>query len=736
MAEPTSGPGVAYKPFVPADTDMKELTFKALFLGVILAVILGAANAYLGLKAGMTVAATFPAAVISMAVLRLFKGTILEENMARTTGAVGEALAAGAIFTIPAFVMSGVWKEFKYIPSTLLMLVGGVLGVLFVIILRRALIEDATLPYPESKACAEIVKAGQGGSSGAKYVFGSMLLAGIIEFFKNPNGITVIKSYVQGIYFFGQKSLIRLLNGDTGKIFQVFDKNEKAIKDVAQCEQGYEGRLLLQSPNASPAFLGVGYIIGFKLAAITFAGGVFGWLFLMPIVLFLTSGSLADVVQVLGESSWTTVAKAGYNAIVKPIAVGGMLVGAFYTLFKMRNSLFSGIKRGLSDIREKQAGAKVSRVDKDLPFGMVIISIIVLVVCMIILYRYFSEGWGSATLAAIVMAIAGFMFAAVAGYLVGIIGSSSNPISGLTLTTLLIAALLMVLIGLKGDNGIAATLAVASVVCCVAGVAGDMMQDWKVGHILGGTPSRMQIGGGIGVIAASLVLVLPIMALHAANGIGTEELPAPQAGLMSMMSQGIISGEMAWPLVIAGMLFAVALIMINSPSPMLISVGMYLPFPTTFAIFIGGIIKFVADKFVAKEISKVKDKKIIEEKKSKSESTGLLIASGLVAGEALIGIILAILVVSKVKLNTLLNNGKEVAQAVIKETTEKGGEKVERVLKVVMEEGESIANYGPNAVKEMVFEANQGIAVLGYLVMIVLAIVLIYYPLKSIKNDK
>ena len=677
MAEAKASSGLSYVPYVPAETDMKELTFKAIFLGIILAVVLGAANVYLGLKAGMTVAATFPAAVMSMAVLRFFKGTILEENMARTTGAVGEALAAGAIFTIPAFIIAGVWDKFYYIQSTLLMLVGGVLGVLFVIILRRALIEDVTLPYPESKACAEIVKVGQSGSSGASYVFGSMLLAGIIEFFKNPNGITIIKDHIKGIFSFGV-SKISLLDSDSNVI--------------AGSETTHEGRMFLQSPSASPAFLGVGYIIGFRLAAITFSGGVFGWLFLMPIILFLMSNHLEGLAF---NSEWINIAKAAYNSTVKPIAVGGMLVGAFYTLFKMRNSLVSGLSKGFADIRAARGGEakKVSRIDKDAPFGIVFIAIIVLVVCMVILYKHFSGGYGSALVAAIVMAIAGFMFAAVAGYLVGIIGSSSNPISGLTLTTLLVAALLMLAVGLGGTNkGIAATLAVASVVCCVAGVAGDMMQDWKVGHILGATPYRMQIGGGIGVIAAALILVLPIMWLHEANGIGSDALPAPQAGLMAMMSKGIISGQMAWPLVIAGMFFTVALILINSPSPMLIAVGMYLPFTTTFAIFIGGIIKYVTEKLGHKEIEKNADEEEKESKKSLLESIGLLVASGLVAGEALIGIILAILVVSSIKLNEILGNVDAAG------------------------------------------ESKKGIAILGFLIFIVLAYVMIYYPLKAIRK--
>lgn len=654
-----------FKPYVPVESTMKEFTFKAIFLGVIMAVVLGAANAYLGLKAGMTVAATFPAAVIAMAVLRIFKGTILEENLARTTGAVGEALAAGAIFTIPAFVMTGVWDSFNYISATVLMLVGGILGVLFVIILRRTMIEDQTLPYPESKACAQIVKSGQSGATGAGLVFGTMGMAGLIELLRHDQGFSLIRRYFQGFLKMG-KSKISLL-----------DANSKIIESGSgqAAEFGKDGGMLLISPEASPAFLGVGYIIGFRLAAITFSGGVFGWLFLMPAVLFLMSG---DLLPFAAGGDWIDIAKSAYNSTVKPIAVGGMLVGAFYTLFSMRKNLIGGISRGIRDIKKAgKSDEKVSRVDKDLPFGMVIIAILIIVVLMIGIFQQFiktpeSSGWGGAIGSALVMALAGFLFAAVAGYLVGIIGSSSNPISGLTLTTLLIAALLMVVLGLKGDPGVAATLAVATIVCCVAGVAGDMMQDWKVGHILGGTPWKMQIGGMIGVVAAALVLILPIMLLDkvpgdvTAHAIGSDALPAPQAGLMAMMSKGIVGGEMAWPLVLSGMLFAVALILIKSPSPMLIAVGMYLPFRTTAAIFIGGVIKFFVEKKSEKYAEiKSSEKQLAGEEKAgfiegireKVENVGLLLASGLVAGEALTGILLAAFVsIREDFLNNLIGN--------------------------------------------------------------------------------
>jgi putative OPT family oligopeptide transporter len=607
-----------FTPYVPPEKKMKELTFKSLSLGIFLAMILGSANVYLGLKAGMTVAATFPAAVIAMAVLKIFKGNVLEENIARTTASVGEALAAGAIFTIPAFVISGVWDEFNYWESTLLMLVGGVLGVLIITILRKTLVGDKTLPFPESQACTEIVKAGQGGNTGAKYVFATLGLGALIEVFKNANGITLIKDTVKGFWQFGL-SKISLVNS-----------NAEVVSEIKQ-----KGGFLAISPTASPAFLGVGYIIGYRLAAITFSGGVFGWVFLMPIVMFLMYNDLSSVVAQNG-GDWLSVAGLAYNATVKPIAVGGMLVGAFYTLFTMRKSLIDGIGKGFRDIKlAKSSDAKEElRTEKDLSFKMILISIGVIILVMIVVYDIFINSLGSALLAGIVMAVAAFVFAAVAGYLVGIIGSSSNPISGLTLSTLLIAAVLMVLIGMEGDPGVIAALAVASVVCVVAGVSGDMMQDLKIGQLLGGTPWKMELGELIGVVFASLILIFPIILLHQANGIGSDALPAPQAGLMAMVAQGIVGGEMAWPLVIAGMFFAIALILIKSPSPMLIAVGMYLPFQTTFAIFIGGLIKFAVDKMAEK-------KKATKEETEVVHNTGLLLASGLVAGEALVGIILA-----------------------------------------------------------------------------------------------
>jgi len=610
-----------YKPYISPDQSIREISFKAIFLGIIMAVVLGAANAYLGLMAGMTVAATFPAAVISMAVLRPLKGTILEENLARTTGAVGEALAAGAIFTIPAFIMSGVWQKFDIFKSTMLMLVGGVLGVLLIILVRRTLVEDATLPFPESVACAAMVKTGQEAKANAKYMFWAMGLGGLIEFFTSENGIQVIKPHVKSVFRIPGLSRITYLNEDNAEIYKT-----SSIK----------GRMFIESPAANAALTGVGYIIGPKLAALTFSGGVLGWMFLMPILLFI-SGELKTIVA-QDLSSWSEIAISAYNAQIKPIAVGAMLVGAFYTLFKMRKSLATGIGRSFADVKKAQAegASELPRTDKDLPFPSVVLSIVALIIPMIFLYNLFTSNLGSSLVSALVMIIMGLLFAAVAGYLVGIIGSSSNPISGLTLTTLLIAALMMLIMGQTGEAGIAAVIGVAAVVCCVAGVAGDMIQDWKVGHILGGTPWRMQIGGIIGVIAAGVTLTFSLQLLHNTIGIGSETLPAPQAGLMATMAKGIVGGEMAWPLVIAGMLLAVVLILIGSPSPMLIAVGMYLPFRSTACIFFGGVVKYFVQSLTGKKKPNKKGKEIIE-------NIGLLLASGLIAGQALMGILTAAL---------------------------------------------------------------------------------------------
>ncbi len=637
-----------FKPFVSADTNMREFTLKAVLLGVILSTLLGAANAYLGLKVGMTVAATFPAAVIAMAVLRLFGGTVLEENTCRTTAAVGEALAAGAIFTVPAFLIAlPSWKTLPYFQTTTLMLLGGVLGVLFVIFLRRVLVEDQTLPFPESQACAAIVKAGQKGQTGAKYVFGSLILGALVQLFKHPQGLQIFKDSVSKYVGFAA-SKVKFMH-----------------KDLTLPAFTHKGGLFLQSPEASPAMMSVGFIIGPRLAAIVFAGGVLAWFLFVPMILFLQStffaehwGAWSYTAQNGGRFlydyvkngqpkhfvfGWGEMARFVWTFYVRPFAVGAMIVSAFYTLWKMRTSLWVGIMRAAKDIRrmvrKEGAAEEDSRLQKDFPLGLTGLLILAFVVPIGLIYYKLCHSVVGAVVAAVVMVFAGFLFAAVAGYLVGTIGSSNNPISGLTLSTLVVAALLMLAVGVKGDAGIAAVLGVATVVCVSSGVAGDIMQDLKVGHILGGTPWKMELGCILGVIAAALVMVFPLLWLHETVGIGSENLPAPQASLMAMLSKGIISREMAWPLVGVGAAFAVAMILIQAPSPMLIAIGMYLPFTSTAPIFLGGIVRWIVERVLDRRQA---DKAT----KERVENVGTLLASGLIAGEAITGIALAGVVIA------------------------------------------------------------------------------------------
>lgn len=610
------------KPFVPAESQLKELTVRALAVGIVLAVILGGANAYLGMKAGLTVAATFPAAVVAMAVLRLFKGTILEENITRTTASVGEALVAGAIFTIPAFVLvefedgsrlwDTLWTPNHLFVGAAIMLIGGLIGVLFITLLRRTMVEEASLPFPESIAAAEIVKAGQGGATGAGFLFGGMGVAAFLEIFKNSKGIPFITDSVS-------------------KFFQFAPSKVKLLGTTKECSGG----MLVQTPSASPLLVSVGYIVGYRISAVLFSGALLGHLLFVPLAVFLSP----ELSNLLGDgNSWIDISREVWSKEIRPFAVGTMIVAAFYTLFNLRHSLVEGMGKAIKDLKQIAGHiGPVSRLEVDLSFKKVVIAIAILAVPQYLLYQYFSGSVWGALLLTIVLLIVGFLFSAVAGYLVGLIGSSNNPISGLTLSTLLISAILMVAIGVVGPKGIAAVLGVAGVICCAAGIAGDMTQDLKVGHILGGTPWKMELGEIIGVAIAALVLMPFIAVLDKVYVIGSESLPAPQAGLMALMAKGIVGGEMAWPLVIAGVVFAIGLILIKAPSPMLIAVGMYLPFYSTSAIFVGGIIKLIVDKMVEK-------RQFNEEEKKKADNTGVLLASGFIAGESLMAVIIAFVV--------------------------------------------------------------------------------------------
>ena len=603
-----------FKPYIPADSELAELTFKAVALGVVMAVILGAANAYLGMKAGLTVAATFPAAVVAMAALRGLKGSVLEENIARTTASVGEALVAGAIFTIPAFVISGVWDGLRYWESTLIMLIGGLLGVLFVIVLRRTLVVEAELPFPESVAAGELVKAGQGGQTGARYVFAAMGIAAAWELVKNSNGVQIVSDYTRAFIALGSSQI-----------------------EILGQKVRYVGGLLVESPAASPALVGVGFIVGPSISAVVFSGACVGWLLLVPLSLFLNPGLTS---QLADDSSWIELSIQVWLRQVRPLAVGTMIVAAFYTLFQLRDSLLRGIGRAIRDLQAVKTGTQqANRLETDLDFRKVGWAIALLAIPLFLLYWFFSQSLFGAIILTIVMMVLGFLFAAVAGYLVGLLGSSNNPISGLTLSTLLIAAILMVLMGVTGSSGIMGVLGVAGVVCCAAGIAGDMLQDLKVGHILGGSPWKMELGEIIGVVFAAMVLIWPMIAMDQVYHIGSAQLPAPQAGLMALMARGIVGGEMAWPLVIAGIFFALALILIRAPSPMLIAVGMYLPFHSTAAIFAGGIIRWILDGALTRRQADEGDR-------TRAVNAGVLLSSGFIAGEALMAVLLAFLVLA------------------------------------------------------------------------------------------
>lgn len=610
-----------YRPYVPGDVRMKEYTLRAVLLGLVMTIILGAANAYLGLTAGLTVAATYPAAVISMAVLRLWRGTILEENLARTAGSIGESVAAGAIFTLPAFVISGIWKSFRpedaYWKSTLLMVVGSILGVLFVSLIRRVMVDDPELPFPESVAAAEIHKAGQSGTNSARFLFWNMGLGAAIYW------LGVMK-------LFAAEKAFPILLGTLGL---------SKVKIGANRTLDVGGATVFSYPAVKPAYIGVGYIIGPQLAALNFAGGVVAWGMLIPLLVYFLGPNLKQYLPANAPAEdWEAMSIAVWRNIIRPIGVGGMLVSACFTLFRMRKSLGIGLTKAWQEVTSSQPVVEsANRHERYMSSKIVLGLIAVVFVAMCVLYISFAGVTGGMT-AAIVMLVVGFFFATVSGYLVGVIGSTNNPISGITLSTVIIAALLMVTLGVSGASGVAAVLGVAAVVCVSSAVAGELLQDFKVGYILGGTPKTIQIVELIAVVVASLVMYFPLMILHEGDikaggiGFGGEKLAAPQASLMASLAQGIVGGDMPWPLVGAGVAMGIALIMMQVKSPMLISVGMYLPLGTTFAIFVGGMIRWLTDTLATK-------RGYNDSQMSRVVNVGILIASGLITGESLMGLV-------------------------------------------------------------------------------------------------
>jgi uncharacterized oligopeptide transporter (OPT) family protein len=595
----TEGPVTAsqnekkFKPYVPENMEMREFTWRAILLGLAMTIVLGAANAYLGLRAGITIAATYPAAVIAMAAMRAWKGSLLEENIARTAGSIGEGIAAGAIFTIPAFLIAKAWPSFRpadaYWKSTALIMVGSILGVLFISLVRRVMVEDPELPFPESVAASEIHKAGQRGAEAAKYLFWNIGVGGVVYMLGRFGLFAADKDFHFAIGNLGRSQVRLGAAGNTNVL-------------------ATGGASTFAAPSVSPAYIGVGYIIGLRLASIQFAGGVLAWGLMVPLLIFFLGPQIKQFLPVDTPENWAAMSVAVWRFIVRPIAVGGMLVGAAYTLYKMRTSLTAGLGKAFSDLRQTaDEQSKLSRTERYMSSKTVFGLIFLMFLLMCFLYIRISGLVWPAVLAAVVMLIVGFFFATVSGSLVGMIGSSNNPVSGLTLSTLIIAALL---------------------------------QDFKVGYILGGTPRTIQIAELIAVVVASLVMYWPLMLLHEANiraggiGFGDRQLSAPQAGLMATLAIGIVGGDMPWPLVVVGIFFGIAMIMMQVKSPMLVAVGMYLPFETTFAIFLGGVFRSLGD-WVAKR------RGFNGAQMARVENSGVLTASGLIAGEAVLGLLWA-----------------------------------------------------------------------------------------------
>jgi putative OPT family oligopeptide transporter len=553
-------------------------------------------------------------------------------------------VAAGAIFTLPAFYLAHVWappqisKELSswarlkalaydpnYLKTTALLLVGSVLGILFISLIQRVMVEDRELPYPESVAASEIHKAGQAGARAAKFLFYAIGFGAMVFLGGSFNLFATDRNFFFNVGRLGLSKL-RLGSAATSPTL--------TAGGITPCA----------APSVSPALIGVGYIIGPELAALNFSGSVVAWGLLIPLLIFFLGPQLQSFMPAGAandNASWLATANNVWKFIVRPVAVGGMMVGTCYTLFRMRKNLVAGLGRALSELRGRgPAPESVGRTERYLNsktvFGLIALTFAV----MCVLYVYLSGMISGGIAAALVMLIIGFFFATVSGYLVGVIGSSNNPVSGLTLSTLVIAALLMISLGASGLAGVAAVLGVAAVVCVSSAVAGEMLQDFKVGYILGGTPRTIQISELIAVVVASIVMYFPLMILYEGNvntggtGFGDPKIPAPQAGLMASLAQGIVGGEMAWPLVVAGIMMGLAMIMFKVKSPMLVAIGMYLPFATTGAIFLGGLIRWFTD-------SARRRGNYNEAQSARIENVGILLASGMIAGEALAGLVTA-----------------------------------------------------------------------------------------------
>ena len=586
-----------FKPYIPADRVMPELTVTSIIMGVLLAVIFGAANAYLGLRVGMTVSASIPAAVISMGVIRIImrKNSILESNMVQTIGSAGESLAAGAIFTMPALFLwaeEGLCSMPSLVEITLIALCGGVLGVLFMAPLRNALIvkEHLTLLYPEGTACADVLLAGEEGGANASTVFSGMGLAAVFKFI--VDGLKVIPA------------------------------------DVSAAFKSFKGEIGME---VYPALLGVGYIVGPKIASYMFVGSVFGWLVIIPLICLF------------GPDTWLYPAEAGttiaqlyagggasaiWSTYVKYIGAGAIATGGIISLIK---SLPLIVKTFSDSMKSVKGGKNTStaRTAQDLPMQFILIGIVAMVVII-----WAVPAIPVTLLGAALIVIFGFFFATVSSRMVGLVGSSNNPVSGMAIATLLIATMAIKGSGKTGIDGMTAAIAIGSVICIIAAIAGDTSQDLKTGYLLGATPKKQQIGELIGVLASGLAIGGVLYLLNAAWGYGGAEVPAPQATLMKMIVEGIMGGNLPWNLVFVGVFLALGLEILRIPV-MPFAIGLYLPIYLNATIMIGGVVRMVMDA-----------RKNVDEKTKEQQSTdGTLYCAGMIAGEGLVGILLAIFAV-------------------------------------------------------------------------------------------
>ena len=600
-----------HKPYIPSSKTLPETTVKAFILGALLSVILAAANAYLGLFAGMTVSASIPAAVISMVILKMFKNhNILENNIVQTAASAGESLAAGAIFTFPALILLGYWTEFNYLETFLIALCGGVLGVLFTIPLRSALIVKQKLKFPEGVATAEVLKTGE--SEAAK---GAM------------------KFLVWGAI--------------TGASIKFVESGLKIWSSVAQAGSSLGGKTVAYiGVNLSPALIAVGYIVGLRISSLVFLGGAISWWIAIPIFAAMNGNPDGLDATALGTSIW--------NGQIRYMGVGAMVVGGLWALVSMSGAIGSAFSAGVAALKDKRKMSEVERTERDAPMGYVIIAIGAMIVPIFIIYLRSIESYPITALMAVIMLVAGFLFSAVAGYMAGLVGSSNNPISGVTIATILTSSLiLLALMGKDSTSGPAAAIMIGAVVCCAAAIAGDNMQDLKAGHILGATPYKQQIMQMVGVVAAALAIPGILNLLHTAYGIGSVELSAPQASLMASVARGVFQNDLPWTMVYIGMAIAVVIILADQYQakrgsswriPVLaVAVGLYLPFQLDSAIMVGGLIAYAVSHYQKKNKSKAGEN--FKTAESSSNRTGLLLASGLITGEALIGIILAIPIV-------------------------------------------------------------------------------------------